>query len=77
MSLYLTRWLKVLETLLLVGISSVYAFGGIVDTVSGTGQPDNNGDVGKATQVNVGSPFGVDIAPDGALYIAEVGNPSP
>jgi streptogramin lyase len=74
MSLYLTRWLKVLETVLLVGTSSVYASGGIVDTVSGTGQPDDNGDAGKATQVNVSSPFGVDIAPDGALYIAEVGN---
>jgi len=74
MSLYRRFPLKVLGAILLVGISGIYASGGVIDTVCGTGQPDNNGDAGKATQVNVGAPFGVEIGPDGALYVTEVGN---
>ena len=45
-----------------------------INTVCGTGRPENNGDSGKALQVNVGDPFGVEIGPDGALYVTEVGN---
>jgi sugar lactone lactonase YvrE len=45
-----------------------------VDSVAGTGYPDNNGDTGPATRTNVGDPFGVEIGPDGALYICEVRN---
>jgi sugar lactone lactonase YvrE len=47
---------------------------GTIDTVAGTGKLENNGDSGVATQVNVGDPFGVEIGPDGALYICEVRN---
>src|SRR5262245_4928968 len=45
-----------------------------IETIAGTGQPENNGDRGPATKVNVGDPFGVEIGPDGALYICEVRN---
>ncbi|MBC8354884.1 MAG: hypothetical protein H8E66_23140 [Planctomycetes bacterium] len=45
-----------------------------IDSVAGTGQPDNNGSTGAATAVNVGQPFGVEVGPDGALYITEVQN---
>lgn len=44
----------------------------IVEAIAGTGSPENNGDAGDATTVNIGEPFGVEIGPDGALYVAEV-----
>jgi DNA-binding beta-propeller fold protein YncE len=47
--------------------------GYLVETIAGTGQPGNSGDAGVATQVNIDQPFGVEVGPDGALYIAEVG----
>lgn len=65
---------KLLAAILLVGIANAHAAGGIIDTVAGTGQPENNGDAGMATAINVAAPFGVEIGPDGALYITEVGN---
>lgn len=34
----------------------------------------NNGSQGPAAKMNVAQPFGVEVGPDGALYIAEVGN---
>jgi streptogramin lyase len=43
-----------------------------IDTVAGTGAPDNNGDAGLAVATNVGEPFGVVIGPDGALYVAAI-----
>lgn len=46
----------------------------VIQTIAGTGAPDNNGDDGLATEINIGDPFGVEIGPDGALYIAEVRN---
>src|SRR5690349_16182895 len=46
----------------------------LIDTVAGTGQPSNNGDDGPALKTNVGEPFGVEVGPDGALYITEVSN---
>ena len=45
-----------------------------IDTVAGTGKPENNGGRGPALEVNIGDPFGVEIGPDGALYITEVRN---
>lgn len=48
--------------------------GFIVETIAGTGLPENNGDSGDATKVNIGEPFGVEIGPDGALYVTEVRN---
>ncbi|MCO6457712.1 MAG: acetylxylan esterase [Pirellulaceae bacterium] len=47
---------------------------GTIETVAGTGRPENNGGAGPALEVNVGDPFGVEVGPDGALYITEVRN---
>jgi sugar lactone lactonase YvrE len=46
----------------------------IVTTVAGTGEPENNGRQGQATEINIGYPFGVEIGPDGDLYVTEVWN---
>jgi len=45
-----------------------------IETVAGTGTATDNGAAGKANQVNIGQPFGVEVGPDGALYITEVEN---
>ncbi|MCA9118790.1 MAG: hypothetical protein H6822_04935 [Planctomycetaceae bacterium] len=45
-----------------------------IETVAGTGERDNNGSAGAATEINVGQPFGVEVGPDGALYVTEVEN---
>lgn len=45
-----------------------------ITTVAGTGQAERNHDAGPAREVHIGQPFGVEIGPDGALYITEVGN---
>jgi streptogramin lyase len=42
------------------------------ELVAGTGAAENNGDAAIATNVNIGHPFGVELGPDGALYITEV-----
>ncbi|MCA9101928.1 MAG: hypothetical protein KDA63_12285 [Planctomycetales bacterium] len=46
----------------------------LIDTVAGSGHDANNGDDGRATRSNIGFPFGVEIGPDGALYVTEVTN---
>ena len=45
-----------------------------IETVAGTGRPEDGGEGGPALKTNVGDPFGVEIGPDGALYICEVRN---
>ncbi len=45
-----------------------------IATVAGTGEGENNGDAGAATETNINQPFGVEVGPDGALYICEVGH---
>ena len=45
-----------------------------ISTVAGTGQEDDNGRQGSADRMNVAQPFGVEIGPDGALFITEVGH---
>jgi DNA-binding beta-propeller fold protein YncE len=45
-----------------------------IHTIAGTGKPENSGDSGTATKINVGDPFGVEVGPDGSLYITEVRN---
>jgi DNA-binding beta-propeller fold protein YncE len=44
------------------------------EIVAGTGAPDDNGAAGAASAINIGQPFGVEIGPDGALYVTEVEN---
>lgn len=50
------------------------AFADTISTIAGTGQPADGGDSGPALETNIGDPFGVEIGPDGALYICEVKN---
>src|ERR1044072_3686205 len=50
------------------------ASGATIETIAGTGETTNTGDRGPALKVSVGDPFGVEIGPDGALYICEVHN---
>jgi streptogramin lyase len=45
-----------------------------IATIAGAGKTENNGDRGPALSINVGNPFGVEIGPDGALYICEISN---
>lgn len=47
---------------------------GVIETIAGTGQPKANGSAGQATKLNISQPFGVEVGPDGHLYITEVGN---
>ena len=45
-----------------------------IQTIAGTGQTTDGGSGGPALQTNIGNPFGVEVGPDGALYITEVSN---
>jgi DNA-binding beta-propeller fold protein YncE len=54
--------------------STGYAEDFVVESIAGTGAADNNGAAGPALSINIGDPFGVEIGPDGALYITEVRN---
>ena len=47
---------------------------GIITTVAGNGIFGSGGDGGPATQAQLGQPFGVALAPDGSLYIADYAN---
>jgi streptogramin lyase len=67
----LTRLLAFL--VLTAGPGLLALHGQTIDTVAGTGKAENSGD-GPALKTNVGQPFGVEIGPDGALYICEVQN---
>ncbi|TWT53067.1 Virginiamycin B lyase [Rubripirellula amarantea] len=57
-----------------VGLNGHLLLAATIDTVAGTGKPDDNGSIGQATAVNVGQPFGIEVGPDDALYITEVQN---
>jgi streptogramin lyase len=46
---------------------------GTITTIAGTGKPGNDGAAGVGVATNIDQPFGVEIGPDGALYITEVG----
>lgn len=45
-----------------------------VETVAGNGSAANNGDEGSATEIAVKDPFGVEIGPEGTLFVTEVGH---
>lgn len=66
--------LRIIASCLLFSLSLSTAVAGVMDTVAGTGQREDNGAEGPAARINVGDPFGVEIGPDGALYICEVAN---
>lgn len=62
-------FLSLLIQLAIVGLT----YAGDLQVVAGTGSSKNNGDEGVATEITVKDPFGVEIGPDGALYVTEVG----
>jgi streptogramin lyase len=71
------RILLLLFTVLLCGVdvsAAPAAIDSVIETVAGTGQDTDGPDRGPATKTNVGNPFGVELGPDGALYICEVSN---
>jgi len=45
-----------------------------VESVAGIGVPGYSGDGGPASEATLNTPYGMDIAPDGTLYIADSGN---
>lgn len=45
-----------------------------VVSVAGTGERAASGDGGPATEAAAGEPYGVEIGPDGALYICDIAN---
>jgi DNA-binding beta-propeller fold protein YncE len=47
---------------------------GRITTIAGTGRAEGGAARGPALKTNIGEPFGVEIGPDGALYVTEVGN---
>jgi hypothetical protein len=47
---------------------------GIITTVAGTGVAGYNGDGGQASEAQIEAPYGIDIGPDGTLYIADSAN---
>jgi DNA-binding beta-propeller fold protein YncE len=47
---------------------------GMITTVAGTGSAGFSGDGGPGTKAQVNAPRGVQVAPDGSLYIADYGN---
>jgi len=55
-------------------VYSACGFAQTIETIAGTGKPENNGSDGAALKTNIGEPFGVEIGPDGGLYICEVRN---
>lgn len=66
-------WIVVVLNILFISFAKDLC-GTDIATVAGTGQEGNNGHQGNATDVHVAQPFGVEIGPDGALYVTEVGN---
>jgi DNA-binding beta-propeller fold protein YncE len=54
--------------------SQTQAEQGKINTIAGTGKAADGGRGGTVLTTNIGNPFGVEIGPDGALYICEVSN---
>ncbi len=61
-------------TVLVFVLHTACGFAQAIETIAGTGKPENNGIEGAALKTNIGEPFGVEIGPDGGLYICEVRN---
>jgi streptogramin lyase len=65
------RWII---AILVFAAYSACGFAQTIETIAGTGKPENNGAEGAALKTNIGEPFGVEIGPDGGLYVCEVRN---
>ncbi len=68
-----TRCLTILVTSVFIAAAHVLS-AATIDTVAGTGAAENNGDVGSVRSINIRDPFGVEIGPQRALYVTEVGH---
>lgn len=44
-----------------------------IRTIAGSGRTGHNRDAGPALEVNIDQPFGVELGPDGALYVCDAG----
>lgn len=55
-------------------IRRVAADGSRIDTIAGTGEAGFDGDGGPATEAAFRQPHSIEIAPDGALFVADIGN---
>lgn len=67
-----TSWLAFAILSLATWLEPVPLTAAEVVTVAGTGERAWNGDGGPAVSAAVGEPYGVEIGPDGALYICEI-----
>ncbi|MDE0349351.1 MAG: hypothetical protein OXM56_06570 [Gammaproteobacteria bacterium] len=55
-------------------VRRVAADGSRIDTIAGTGEAGFHGDGGPATQAAFRQPHSIEIGPDGALFVADIGN---
>ncbi|MBL9176061.1 MAG: hypothetical protein JNL10_21135 [Verrucomicrobiales bacterium] len=55
-------------------IRRVDARTGIITTVAGTGKPGYSGDGGPASQAQLNNPISIQFAPDGDLFVCDIGN---
>lgn len=60
--------------ILVFAVCSASGLAQTIETIAGTGSPENNTSEGAALKTNIGEPFGVEIGPDSGLYICEVRN---
>ena len=47
---------------------------GVIDTIAGTGEAGFGGDGGPARQALFRQPHSIEVAPDGAIFVADIGN---
>lgn len=59
---------------LVLALHTASGFAQTIETIAGTGKTESNVAEGQALKTNIGEPFGVEIGPDGGLYICEVRN---
>ncbi len=68
------RFLPGLIVFSCVALTSAGGFSQTIETIAGVGKPENSVSEWEALKTNIGEPFGVEIGPDGGLYICEVRN---
>jgi streptogramin lyase len=71
--------MRLMTRIVVVGILGITLFAAdgfsqTIETIAGTGKPENSGAERAALKTNIGEPFGVEIGPDGGLYVCEVRN---